>query len=233
MASSITWYGHSCFLIADEGVSVLIDPFITGNSVCPISVAELPQVDFVLLTHDHGDHVGDAVQICNEHEAMCACVVGTGTALIQRGLREDLVPLGIGYNIGGTWTHKGVAATMVQAFHSSDSGVPVGYVVKMPNGFTVYHAGDTGLFADMEWIGRLYKPYVSLLPCGGVFTMDGIQAAEAARLLKSSFVIPMHWGTFPVLEPHPKVMEQHICQNGTGCELLVLQPGQPRVFLNE
>ncbi len=230
MGVEITWYGHSAFSISGGGVSLLTDPFLTGNPKAPWDLDVLPRPDAVLVTHDHGDHTGDAVAVCRASGALCACVVGTGAKLAEQGLPPEQLPAGIGFNIGGTIEIKGARITMTQAFHTSDSGVAVGYVVTLPGGFTFYHAGDTGLFGDMALIGSLYAPDLALLPCGGFFTMDGRQAAEACRLLGVRTVIPMHWGTFPVLAQDTTEFTTHLARVVPECRAVTLQPGETVTF---
>ena len=220
MSVTITWYGHSCFRITDGNVAAIIDPFISGNPSCPVSVADIPPVDIVLVTHDHGDHAGDAVSLCTKYNAPCACDDGTTQALASPGLPSSLVPAGSGFNIGGSITHKGMTIVMTQAFHTTESGTPVGYVLTMPSGFTVYHAGDTGL------IGELYPLNLALLPCGGFYTMDARQAAQACKLLKIPAVVPMHWGTFPVLDQSLTNMEAELALRAPSCKMLGMKPGQ-------
>lgn len=226
MSTSITWHGHSNFQIACDGVSVLIDPFFTHNPVCKTTWKDAQKPDLVLVTHDHGDHVGDAVAICKAHKAVCGCVVGTAETLVKAGLPDELVPAGIGFNVGGSIEVKGIRVTMTEAFHSSDSSVCTGFIITMPNGFRVYHAGDTGIFANMELLGSLYPLDLALLPIGGFFTMDGFQAAHAARLLKTKAVIPMHWGTFPVLAQNTDDFTTQLAVQAPGCRFIALAPGE-------
>ena len=226
MNVSVTWYGHSNFRVSCGGVSVLIDPFFTHNPSCPVTWNAAGRPDLVLVTHDHGDHVGDAVAICKAGGATCGCVVGTAERLIDAGLPQSCVPGGVGFNVGGSIEVKGIRVTMTQAFHSSESAVPVGYVVTMPGGFTFYHAGDTGIFSSMELIGSLYPLDLALLPVGGFFTMDGLQAAHAARLLKPKAVIPMHWGTFPVLAQDASAFTAHLASVAPGVRPVVMKPGE-------
>lgn len=230
MGVNITWYGHSAFFISGDGVSLLVDPFLTGNPTAPLTARDLPRPDAVLVTHDHGDHTGDAVAVCKSSGALCACVVGTGARLVELGLPAELVPAGIGFNIGGSIEVKGARITMTQAFHTSDSGVPVGYIVTMPGGFTFYHAGDTGIFSDMALLGRMYPLDLALLPCGGFFTMDGRQAAEACKLLGVPAMIPMHWGTFPVLAKDTTEAAAHLARIAPACRLVAMQPGESVTF---
>ena len=133
--STITWYGHSAFKIACNGASCVIDPFFAPR--WGQNPAEVGEPDMVLVTHDHGDHVGDAVSICKKTGAMLGAVVGTATKLANAGVPEAQILNGIGFNIGGTLTVKGISVTMTQAFHSSDSSVPVGYILRMPDGLVI------------------------------------------------------------------------------------------------
>ena len=169
MSVSVTWYGHSNFKVSCGDVTVFIDPFFTHNPSCPVTWNEAGKPDLVLVTHDHGDHTGDAVAICKSSGATCGCIVGTAERLIDAGMPQASIPAGIGFNIGGTIEVKGVRVTMTQAFHTSESGAPAGYVVTMPDGFTFYHAGDTGLFSSMELIGSrgrlLHDGRVAGRPC--------------------------------------------------------------------
>ncbi len=219
----ITWFGHSAFKIQSGGASVVIDPFFAPNSGC--TWEDACPTDLVLVTHDHGDHTGDAIAICKKCGASLGAVVGTAEALIKRGAPASAVLNGIGFNIGGTLEYEGMAITMTQAFHTSDTGSPVGYIIKMPDGLVIYHAGDTGIFSSMALLGSLYKIDVALLPIGGVFTMDALQAAHACRLLRCANVIPMHWGTFPVLCQSPADFQKKLGEIYPACECIVMQRG--------
>lgn len=205
MPNTLTWYGHSNFRIDADGATILIDPFFEGNPTAPVQAADIDKCDAVLITHDHGDHVGSAVEICQKTGAQLVAIVGTAGKLQEQGVPAEQIANGIGMNIGGTLEIAGVRITQTQAFHSSESGAPTGYILTLPNGFTIYHAGDTGIFSSMELWGKLYDIDLSLLPIGGVFTMDPRQAAMACAMLQTKAVTPMHWGTFPVLEQNTKV----------------------------
>ncbi|ABM27105.1 metal-dependent hydrolase [Nitratidesulfovibrio vulgaris] len=226
MQTRITWHGHSNFQVASGGTNVLIDPFFDGNPVAATRWDAIDRPDLVLVTHDHGDHVGQAIDICKATGAKLGCVVGTDARLVEAGLPRELVLNGIGFNIGGTVECAGVRITMTQAYHSSESGVPVGYIVTMPDGFTFYHAGDTGIFSEMELWGRLYAIDLALLPIGGVFTMDPRQAALACSLLRARSVIPMHWGTFPVLEQNTTRFREQLANHAPDCRLFNMTPGE-------
>lgn len=223
--SKLTWYGHSAFKIESGGASVLIDPYFAPR--WGTSAAQAGKPDMVLVTHDHGDHVGETVAICRQSGAMLGCIVGTAAKMVENGLPESQILNGIGYNIGGTVSFKGIAATMTQAFHSSDSGAPAGYVIHTPDGLALYHAGDTGIFSSMALLGELYKIKIALLPIGGVFTMDALQAARACALLGCEAVAPMHWGTFPVLAQSCEEFKRQLSASAPGCRCLDLEPGKP------
>ena len=199
MSVSVTWYGHSNFKVSCGDVTVFIDPFFTHNPSCPVTWNEAGKPDLVLVTHDHGDHTGDAVAICKSSGATCGCIVGTAERLIDAGMPQASIPAGIGFNIGGTIEVKGVRVTMTQAFHTS-------------------------------LIGSLYPLDLALLPVGGFFTMDGLQAAHAARLLKPKAVIPMHWGTFPVLAKDTSAFASHLASVAPDVRLVSMKPGDSAAF---
>lgn len=222
--SVITWYGHSAFKIECKGASLVIDPFFAPGS--GHTWQDAGKVDMVLVTHDHGDHVGNAIEICKNSGAMLGTIVGTAQKLMEKGLPENQILNGIGFNIGGTVGCKGITATMSQAFHSSDSGAPTGFIVHMPDGMVLYHAGDTGIFSSMELLGQLYPMEVALLPIGGIFTMDAYQAAHACKLLGCKNVIPMHWGTFPVLAQSTDEFKNHLAKICPKCFCIDMKAGQ-------
>jgi L-ascorbate metabolism protein UlaG (beta-lactamase superfamily) len=228
MATDIFWHGHANFQItvrdAAAQVGILIDPFFTGNPACSTSWKNVGKPDMVLVTHDHSDHVGDAVRICKETGARCYCVVETAASLVRRGLPDHLI--GAAFNIGGSVEAHGVRLTMTPAFHTSESGVPAGYVLRLPDGTTIYHAGDTGLFGDMSLIGRMCRLDLALLPVGDLYTMDAGQAAQACALLRPGAVIPMLWGTFPALAQSPDEFAALAQSAHPGVRVIALRPGQ-------
>ncbi|MEW5771976.1 MAG: metal-dependent hydrolase [Thermodesulfobacteriota bacterium] len=227
MGNTLTWHGHSCFEVRTPDAAALIDPFLDGNPKSPDGAKAIQRCDLVLVTHDHGDHVGQAVDICKRTGAMLGAIVGTAGKLQQAGVPQAQVIGGIGFNIGGTVEAKGIRATMTQAYHSSDSGAPVGYILTLPDGFTLYHAGDTGIFAGMETWGRLHSIDLALLPIGGFYTMDARQAALACALLGCKAVTPMHWGTFPVLEADTQTFAAELAKAAPNTRLQVMEPGKP------
>ncbi len=224
MAAEILWHGHANFQVTSGGLSVLVDPFFTGNPTCTIGWEQAPRADVVLVTHDHGDHVGDAVAICRQHGALCCAVVETASALVNRGLPPELI--GAAANLGGTAEVRGARITLTPAFHTSETGTPLGYVVRMPDGFTFYHSGDTALFGDMALIGEEHDLDLAMLPIGDFYTMNPSQAARAAGLLKPKAVVPMHWGTFPPLVQEPDGFAAIMAATLPDIRVIRMHPGQ-------
>lgn len=222
--ANVTWLGHSAFKIEAAGVNVVLDPFFAPQY--HLSTEDVGSVDIILITHDHGDHTGSVVQLARETGALVGCMVGTAQALMRKGIPQAQIFNDIGFNIGGSLIHKGVTALMTQAFHSSDSGAPAGYIVTMPDGLVFYHAGDTGIFSSMALLAEIYDIQLGLLPIGGIFTMDARQAAHACKLLALKQVIPMHWGTFPVLAQSPDEFKAKTSALAPDCQCLAMKPGE-------
>lgn len=222
----ITWLGHSSFrLRTPGGKEVLLDPWYTGNPAFP-EAARPKAADLILISHGHSDHITDAVAMA---KATGATVVGIWEVTSWLGSKgvKNLEPM----NKGGTITTSGLRITMTDARHSSSAdkdltylGEAAGFVVTLENGQTIYFAGDTSLFGDMKLIAELYKPDIAFLPIGDRFTMGPDTAAMAAQWLGVKQVVPMHYGTFPLLTGTPHQLEQHL--NGKGIEVLTLQPGE-------
>jgi len=224
--NTLTWNGHANFQIITPNLSLIIDPWFEGNPSACIGSDACGQVDLILITHDHDDHVGQAVDISRSSGSHVMAVVETAHRLMELGVPQDRIVNGIGFNIGGTVEFNSVKVTMIQAFHSSQTGTPVGYIITLEDGTTVYHAGDTGLFSSMELYGKLFDIDLALLPIGGVFTMDPPQAALACSLLNCKQVVPMHWGSFPVLEQSTDAFAAELKKIGATTSLISLQPGQ-------
>lgn len=229
MSKKITWHGHANFQIRhkinEKRVNVLIDPFFTGNPTAVSKPEEIRPPDIVCVTHMHADHVGDAAAICKSTGAMLAIPVGVADEFLSAGVPESQIINGHGFNIGGTVSLKGVTITMTQAFHTTDRVAPVGYIITLPDGYTIYHAGDTGIFASMATLAELYEIDLALLPTGGLYTMDMNQAALAAKMLKAKAVIPMHWGTFPPLAQTMETFPAALAKRA-GCRCLLMRPGE-------
>ena len=224
--NTLTWHGHSAFAITSQSQSILIDPWFDGNPSAKAAAKNI-EADLVLVTHDHGDHVGQALEICTRTGATLGCIVELAAKLKAQGLPDSQILNGIGFNIGGTVTHKGISVTMVQATHSCESGVPTGFIIRLEDGYTIYHSGDTGLFSSMALWGKLYKIDLALLPIGGVFTMDPAQAALAAMMLRCKKVLPMHWGTFPALEQNVENFRKELDKLGLADSLMQAEVGVP------
>jgi L-ascorbate metabolism protein UlaG (beta-lactamase superfamily) len=227
-----TYLGHATILCElPGGETVLIDPWVQNNPACPKELKELPRIDAVLITHAHGDHMGDAVEIAKKHRPKTVVAnYEICNWLTQKGVENCA-----GMNLGGTQEVLGTQVTMVRADHScgiSDGdqtlygGVASGYIVRLPGGFTFYHAGDTALFSDMQLFGELYRPELAFLPIGDYYTMDPQQAARACRFLGVRKVIPIHWGTFPVLTGTPEKLVKALGDHGSSCEVIGLKPGE-------
>lgn len=224
---SVRWLGHATFLInSPGGKTVITDPWVEGNPMCPIKLSDIKQAHLVLVSHDHFDHAANAVDISKGTGAMVAAMPETINRFrSELGLAEDKVVLGFGMNVGGSATVAGITVTMVEAFHSSLTGAPAGWFIRLEDGTTIYHAGDTGIFSNMKLLGELYPVDLALLPIGGCFTMDPVQAARATALLGAKTVIPMHYKTFPILEQTADRFVELVKKEAPRAKVVVLQPG--------
>jgi L-ascorbate metabolism protein UlaG (beta-lactamase superfamily) len=225
----VKWNGHSNFEITSaNGKKILIDPWFEGNPVCPTPLSDVNEVDYILVTHDHFDHLGNAVDIAQKTKAVIVGMVELVAKLqAEMGVpQEQIVNGGFGMNIGGNVTLDGIKVTMTQAFHSSATGSPCGMIVQFENRKTLYHAGDTGIFSSMALLGEMYRLDLALLPVGSCFTMDPFQAAHALKLLKPKAVIPMHYQSFPILEPDAAGFEKLAKQKAPKVKVVTLKPGE-------
>lgn len=229
--TQITYFGHATFLIKSPGgVNILIDPWTEGNPLCPEELKNPENIDVVAVTHGHQDHIGDLLKIAKSCNPIVISTYEINQWFSQQGVQRCL-PI----NKGGTQSYKGIRFIMTHAQHSSSietedgsliyAGEPGGYIIKLEDGFTIYHAGDTNIFGDMELIGQLYSPDLAMLPIGDVFTMSPFEASHACRLLKVKYAIPMHYGTFPVLTGKPDELTELTKDIGE-LEVLALKPGE-------
>jgi L-ascorbate metabolism protein UlaG (beta-lactamase superfamily) len=228
--NKITWLGHSTFLLTTaSGNMLLIDPWLAGNPACPASFHKLARVDVIAVTHGHSDHIGDLLATAREHQPDVVSIFEIYLWLESKGIKK-LHPMGK----GGTQKVGEFELTLVDARHSNSivddgkviyGGEPAGYVLRLPGGLTIYHAGDTSLFGDMKLIGEIYKPDLALLPIGDHFTMGPREAAHAIRFLGVKHVIPMHYNTFPTLTGTPQALREH-AKDIAGLEIHALKPGE-------
>jgi L-ascorbate metabolism protein UlaG (beta-lactamase superfamily) len=223
MAADVRWLGHSCFHLSGGGADVLIDPFLTGNPKAAASPDEVT-ADVILLTHGHGDHLGDTVDIAKRTGATVVAIVELANELQEAGLEDVRDP-----NFGGTVVFDWGWVKLTPAWHTavSPSGtahMPAGLLISY-GGHVIYHLGDTALFSDLKLIAqRGDRVDLAIVPIGGHYTMDRYDAVTAVELVNPQQVIPCHYGTFPPVETDAQAFKQDVQQAGFS-EVLVLEPG--------
>jgi L-ascorbate metabolism protein UlaG (beta-lactamase superfamily) len=227
MATPLTWLGHSAFrLDSPGGKRIYVDPFLNGNPKCPESELDPERCDLIVVTHGHGDHVGDTVTIAQRFGCPVIAQVELRGWLSTKGLSEDMSQAP---NKGGTVDVLGVKVTLTDANHSSSTddgtyaGEPCGVVLELEDGLKLYFAGDTNVFGDMALISRIYRPDVAILPIGDHFTMGPREAAVAVELLGVKRAIPCHYGTFGLLTGTPEQLRELV---PAGVEVLAPRPGE-------
>lgn len=245
---SVQWLGHAAFKVTSvSGKVILIDPYLTKNPKAPEKykdLAALGKIDLILVTHAHGDHVGDAPILAKQHDVPVYGPAGLNDTLVAL----DILPqkLSPRFNKGGVIMPLGpdIKITMTRAEHSSEfrwsnpksgqteihvGGEPAGFIIELENGFKLYHMGDTGLFGDMKFIGEYYRPDLVLIPIGGHFVLNPADAAYATNhYLKPKFAIPMHYGTHALLKG---TAEEYVRALGsTSTKVLVPVPGDTLQF---
>ena len=226
----VRWLGHSAFELYIDGYRILVDPWLE-NPMSPVRVDEYrDNVDLIIVTHDHLDHTGNSVELMKLNpRAKLVAVYELANYLGEQLGQPDRV---VGANIGGPVRIPGVDLKVMffPATHSATRGGAPTSVLVSGREASVYHAGDTGLVAEMQLVGELYSIDIALLPIGGHFTMDALQAAKAAQMLRAKVAIPMHYNTFPVIQADPEEFVKHVAKLSPSTRVVVLKPGERYEF---
>jgi L-ascorbate metabolism protein UlaG (beta-lactamase superfamily) len=226
-ATTLTWLGHSAFrLDTPAGTRVYLDPFLSQNPRCPEMERQPERCDLIVVSHGHGDHVGDTVELHQRFGCPVVAQVELRAWLTEQGVESDRMRHSP--NKGGTVSIVDVRVTLTDANHSSSAGErylgeSCGIVLRIADGPTVYYAGDTNVFGDMALVRRLYRPDVAILPIGDHFTMGPDEAALAAELVGADRIVPCHWGTFGLLTGTPDMLRPLLPD---GVALLAPEPGE-------
>lgn len=223
------WLGHSAFkLVSPGGTTILIDPFLSQNPTTPEEHKQQDNIDYILLTHGHEDHVGDTLEIAEKTGCTVAAIAELSRLLVNKhGLNEDQA---IEFNKGGTVEFEDFSVTMVSANHSSSfegdyAGDPAGLVISFDDDITFYHLGDTNIFYDLELYGELYEPTVIAVPMGDHYTMGPEEAAMACDLIQADYAVPIHYGTMPVLSGDPQDFKKYT-EESTDTEVWIPKAGE-------
>jgi len=223
MAVNLTWYGHACFLIESQGTRLLIDPFLTGNPLAPIRADEV-EADYILVSHGHGDHLGDTVAIARRTGATVIANFEIQSWVVAQGVENVHAQ-----HVGGGYTYPWGRVKLTIAHHGSAlpdgsyGGSPVGLLLTI-QGKRVYHACDTGLFYDMKLIGEEGID-LAMLPIGDNYTMGPDDALRAVKLIQPTQVVPIHYNTFEVIQQDPHAWARRV-ESETSTRVVVMSPGQ-------
>jgi L-ascorbate metabolism protein UlaG (beta-lactamase superfamily) len=227
---NITYFGHSTFLV-ETSTKILFDPWFEGNPAFTAGQKIPEEVDIIALSHGHSDHTGSAVSIMQQENTILCATFELATLLVKDGVDKERVQF---LNKGGSIQIGDNRIRLTHAFHSNSytskegltsyAGEACGVIIEPKDGRNIYFAGDTALFSDMKLIGERYKPFLTFLPIGDHFTMDSVDAAQAVKFLNSKHVIPMHYGTFPLLEQSADKFRD-LCKDSPS-EIHVMKPGE-------
>jgi len=211
----ITYLGHSAVRLKGSR-TVFIDPFLSGNPKASTSPEKIAAADVIVVTHHHGDHLGDAFSLAKKTGAVIVAIHEIACEAASLGLTAE------GMNVGGSIEILGIKVHMVPAVHSAEKGIAAGVVVEM-DGKRLYHAGDTGLTSDMKIIGEFFRPDLSFIPIGDRYTMGPVSAARAVEYVQTKRVIPIHYGTYPIINTDPEEFKKRV---GSLAEVIILRPGE-------
>jgi L-ascorbate metabolism protein UlaG (beta-lactamase superfamily) len=239
MSYELTYLGHSTVLVTLQSKKkIIIDPWLDGNPSCPEAFKNLTDVNLICLTHGHSDHAGSVVELAIKSKATVCATFELASLLVKDGVPESQIQY---MNKGGTVSVPAVdnlKVSLTHAFHSNSydgkdgkthyAGEACGVVISGQPGVSIYHAGDTSLFGDMRLIREQYHPEVALIPIGDRFTMGPKEAALATKLIQPNYVIPIHYGTFPLLTGTPEEFAKSLAD--VEAELVVLKPGEAKSF---
>jgi L-ascorbate metabolism protein UlaG (beta-lactamase superfamily) len=240
--TQLTWYGHAAFIVKTPGgTTIAIDPWINNPlNKDKEALDKIGKVDFILISHGHFDHVGDALALQKKTGAKIVGAFELGAALLSAGLPADALSMETRGNIGGTLKlNDQVSVSLVPAVHSSGfqkdenspalyAGNPVGFVLRIQGGPTIYHTGDTDQFSDMKLIGQRFHPDLILACIGGHFTMGPKGGAQAAREVGAKTIVPMHFGTFPVLTGTPEELAKAL--KGARVKMMTMAVGETKAL---
>lgn len=224
LMATIRFLGHAAFDVTLKGLDgsvkrVLFDPWL-DNPLSPTKPLDYrgAKVDYIVVTHDHGDHMGNAIELAKLTGAKVVSVYEVAEYAESQGVEA------VGGNVGGPLALADLEVVLVPAIHSSSRGIAVGAVVRGADA-CIYHAGDTGLFGDMALIGELYQPDVALLPIGGHFTMGVREAVKAILLIRPKVCVPMHYNTFPLIKADPEEFKR-LVESMSRTRVVALKPGE-------